>query len=502
MFLNFKNSSNIEKIKEISYKDSSLDKILADLNDCVKDNNLTSVESVDVAIRALEEGKMDDFISAEALEALGKREGLECFQDKYENKVTISLGGRIIVIDIDLEKFSIYWRVIRVTTTWADCKGGQYFSPSTDAILLANFTESYRLDLFKTNFQRLLRFDRLSSPPIWDAFSAIRSLYVAFEKIYGYELEIYKDPEKILCEKSGKPEFDVANTVGLTLWYWKQRRYSSIEEKLWRVIIEVEEQDSAASSISPAVNIQWIDQNITLLNEDYNWVVPSSTFSSSCQFVMILDPSVIVCIEDIKQISRIIKSYDFITQNNLEENNNQVYETILTSQSLPIQSERILYLPSVTQHQLYTLEKSTLSPACYLNRIPFSHPKQIHSILRLLRKYTLFQTLTESYINNMSNDSLLHKTNDRSYIKNRINFNISTFYETNIQIDIFSSTIDDLKIILSIKENGHIHLQHLHTNKSLSENIKLEIEHVFQISEDIGITCEYIRQILDKNNFK
>ncbi|EMR09685.1 hypothetical protein PNEG_01872 [Pneumocystis murina B123] len=488
----------------LNFKNSSLNKILSDLNDYVKNNNFTSVESVDVAIHALEEGKIDDFISAEALETLGKKEGLECFQDKYENKVTISLGGKIIVIDIDLEKFSIYWKVIRVTTTWADCKGGQYFSPSTDAILLANFSESYRLNLFKSNFQRLLRFDRLSSPPIWDAFSAIRSLYVAFEQIYGYELEIYKDPEKILCEKFGKPEFDVANIVGLTLWYWKQRRYCSTEEKLWRVIIEVEEQDTTASSISPAVNIQWIDQKITLLNGDYNWMEPSSSFSSSCQFVMILDPPVIVCTEDIKQISRIIKSYDFISQNDLEKNNYQVYETILTSQSLPIQTERILYLPfSVTQHQLYTLEKSTLSPACHLNRIPFSHPKQIHSILKLLRKYILFQTLTESYINNnVSSNSLLHKTNYKSYIKNKTNFNISTFYETNIQISIFSSTIDDLKIILSITENGHIHLQDLHTNKSLPEDIKLEIEHVFQISEDIGITCEYIRQILNRNDFK
>ncbi|KTW28164.1 hypothetical protein T552_02023 [Pneumocystis carinii B80] len=482
----------------LDFKNNSLSKILVDLNDYIKDNKFTPLESIDIAISALEESKIDDFISAEALETLGKKEGLECFQDKYENKVTVSLGGKIMVIDIDLEKFSIYWKVIRVTTTWADCKGGQYFSPSTDAILLANFSESYRLNLFKSNFQRLLRFDRLSSSPIWDAFSAIKSLYLAFEQIYGYELEIYKDPEKIMCEKSGKPEFDVANVVGLTLWYWKQRRYCSTEEKLWRVIIEVEEQDTTVSSISPAVNIQWIDQKITLLDGDYNWTVPSYTFSSSCQFVMILDPPVIVCAEDIKQICKIIKSYDFISQNNLEKNNDQVYETILTSQSLPIQTERILYLPfSITQHQFYILENSTLSPACHLNRIPFSHPKQILSILKLLRKYIVFQTLTESYTNNnISNNSLLHKPNHKSHI-NKTDFNISTFYETNILINIFSLAID-LKIILSITENGHIYLQDLHTNKSLSENIKLEIEHVFQISEDIGISCEYIRQILDK----
>ncbi|KAG4304431.1 hypothetical protein PORY_002141 [Pneumocystis oryctolagi] len=491
------------KKNKLSYKyNSSSNKILLDLKKHIEDNDITHSEAIDMLIRVLEETQTNEFISAETLETLGKKEGFECFQDKYENGVTLSLGGKIIVIDIDIEKFPVYWKVARVTTTWADSLGGQYFSPSTDAILLSNFSESYYLHSFESNFRRLTSLDRLSSPPKWDLFSTIRSLYSSLKQIYDYEFKIYSDSEKILCEKSGKPEFDAANIVGLSIWYWKQRRYCSIKEKLWRVIIEVEEKDPKDSSFSP-LNIEWMNQKINLSNDGYEWIIPSSNFPSSYQFVMILDPPVVICLEDIKKISEIIGLLDNSTfLESFKGDDDLVYETILTSQSLPIHTKRTIHLPSLIQHQVYTIEKSTLFPAHLVERIPLYHPEQIHSILKILRKYTILQTLIESYINDDTcKNFLLYNDNCKTNTKDDVNINIVTFYEETPGIEISSSILHyDLKIKLSIVENGYISLKDIYTNKKI-ENIKSKIEHVFQISEDVGISCEYIKQMLEKEEY-
>ncbi|KAG4300600.1 hypothetical protein PCANB_003093 [Pneumocystis canis] len=491
------------KKEEFHKHNSYSNKILSDFQKYLQKNNLSPSEIIDMVIDAFQETQTDGFIDIEALEALGKKEGFECFQENYENGVTLSLGGKIIVIDIDLEKSSVYWKVVRVTTTWADSTGGQYFSPSTNAILLANFSESHRLSSFKNNFQRLTRLDRLSSPPTWDVFSAIKSLYAALKEIYDYELVTYCDPKKILCEKSGKPEIDTANVVGLSLWYWEERRHCSFQEKLWRIIIEAEERDILISS---NLNIQWMNQKINLSNDKYDWITAPSDFSPSCQFVMILDPPVVIYREDIKQISKILElDDDTIFIKDFKDDNNLIYETILTSQQLPIHTERKIHLPSsLTQCQFYTLEKSTLYPSYLLKRIPFYHPRQIHSILRILRKYTLLQTLTKSYINDHTcKVSLIYENKYKEYIKDKIKLNITTFYEKNLGIKIsFSMISHNLKIKLSIEENGNLILKDIYTNNPLLENIKSEIENVFKISEDIGISCEYIRQILNKERLK
>ncbi|KAG5440395.1 hypothetical protein PCK2_000528, partial [Pneumocystis canis] len=264
--------------------------MLLDFQKHLQENNLSPSEVIDMVINVFQETQTDGFIDVETLEALGRKEGFECFQENYENGITLSLGGKIIVIDIDLEKSHIYWKVVRVTTTWADSTGGQYFSPSTDAILLANFAQSHRLSSFKNNFQRLTRLDRLSLPPTWDVFSAIRSLYTALKQIYDHELITYCDPKKVLCKKSGKPEFDTTGVVGLSIWYWEERHHCSFQEKLWRIIIEVEECNVPVSS---SLNIQWMNQKVSLLNSGkYDWITAPSDFFLSCQFVMILDPPV------------------------------------------------------------------------------------------------------------------------------------------------------------------------------------------------------------------
>ncbi|KAG5513428.1 hypothetical protein PMAC_001492 [Pneumocystis sp. 'macacae'] len=484
---------------------SSSNKILLELEEQIKNNDITPSEVTDMLIHAFEEIQANDFINAETLETLGKKEGFECFQDKYENGVTLSLGGKIIVIDIDLEKFPIYWKVVRVTTTWADSSGGQYFSPSTDAILLSNFSKSYRLNSFKSNFQRLTCLDRLSSPPTWDLFSIIRSLHLSLKKIYDYELEIYFDAEKVLCEKSGKPEFDVANIVGLSLWYWKQRHCCFVEHKSWRVIIEAQENDPSLFSISSAFNIEWTNQKVDLLDNGYEWITSSSNSPSSSQFVMILDPPLVICLEDIKKICKIIGLNDTsIFFKDVQNDNDLVYETVLTSQSLPIHAKRTIYLPSsLTQDHFYIIEKSTLFPVCVVKRIPFYHPEHIYFVLKILRKYTVLQTLVESYMNDDTcKNFLLDQVKYKTSIKSETNINITTFYEKDLGIEISFSTIyHNLKIKLSIIENGHIILKDIQTNRPLFENMILQIEQIFQVSEDLGISCEYIRQMLEKENY-
>ncbi|CCJ30339.1 unnamed protein product, partial [Pneumocystis jirovecii] len=373
----------MSKENDISNKyNSCSNEILLEFEEQIKSTDMTPSKIIDILIDTFKKTQKNEFVSPEALEALGKKEGFECFHDKYENGVTLSLGGKIIVIDIDLEKFSIYWKVIRVATTWADSSGGQYFSPSTDAILLANFSDSYRLNLFETNFQRLTCLDRLSSPPIWDLFSIIKSLYLSLKKIYDYELDIYSDSEEVLCEKSGKPEFDVANIVGLSLWYWKQRHHHFVEQKSWRVIIEAQEYDPTFSSIF-SLNIDWMNQKVNLSNNEHEWIITSSDLPFSCQFVMILDPPIVMCLEDIKKISEIIGLNDTsVLFKDFQDSNDLIYETVLTSQSLPIHTKRTIYLPSsLTQDQFYTIEKSTLFPVHIVKCIPFYHPEHIHFVL-------------------------------------------------------------------------------------------------------------------------
>ena len=230
-------------------------------------------------------------MSVEGIECLAKRLGLQHWKDKKEtgDAMAITLEGNIIVVDIDFTGTTI----TDVALSFANTLGSSNdLAPLAAAILRHNLTPPNTpplisdLTAFAANLSRLSKLDKLSSSHSLNCFTALTGLYESLRVVYGYESSAGGAGEA-LVRGNGWPRMHGRWVVGLSIEYWvERRRIPGVQreyfldmdmeaevgirertgeydgEKLWRLIVEIDELGPECAALDPArCSAMWIDKN-------------------------------------------------------------------------------------------------------------------------------------------------------------------------------------------------------------------------------------------------
>lgn len=371
----------------------------------------------------------------------------------------MSLGGKIFLLDIDFRENCI----LRVALSFANTPG-----PSTDLagmadeILLKNLSPttttttkaggrpppliSPSLSAFAENLGRLAKSDFLSSPPHLNCFMAITGIYRSLLKVFEHEKANLDGGElSALCKGNGRPRMHARGKLGLSIDYWKARRfvsdhnYDDEEERgegkaeeegeeeeaannIWRVMIEVSEapSDYTLNPITPVrTSSHWVTDEIKKACTDSLFGDPEDTVTDwldppleelpdhldsrppSSRFIARLDPPVAVPFQDELQLftTLLLTPPAGILADTLEA-------LLFPGASPHLGRERRVWVPSPdallgedddsVRHR-YRLHAS-LKPvyARHIHEVPFSHPKELPGIFAVLRQFVVVATLLRS----------------------------------------------------------------------------------------------------------
>ena len=137
------------------------------------------------------------------------------------------------------------------------------------------------LDQFALNLETLAALDRLSIMPTFDCRAALAGIYTSLERLHQWDIAKLREegagPENLLpllaiCSKHGLPVMHAQGRVGLALQYWKEKRlippktesttaFAEKHEKIWSLIINCSPMDGL--QIPPArVSDNWLSKDM------------------------------------------------------------------------------------------------------------------------------------------------------------------------------------------------------------------------------------------------
>ncbi|KAI1499846.1 mediator of RNA polymerase II transcription subunit 1-domain-containing protein [Biscogniauxia marginata] len=312
-----------------------------------------------------------------------------------------------------------------------------------------------KLTQFKANLDRLATLDKLSVLPGLNCHEAIAGVWESLEKLYRWDIEkLRQDPELAgkpehslcvfaLCTRHGCPLMHTRGRIGLSLDYWKERRKipsTTVDRedlRTWAILIEC----AAASSMvynSIRVSDKWIGPNIEkpdFTDEEMisapgpflDWLEPPNTLLPASEepkaegglehntalsdpkppdvvFMATFDPPVVVphgVAMEIYKISATNAPLSNVTFDAL------LFPIVDGSTYDPSEPREMTYTQTVPnlanvkrgQHEPeLKAHKNTLfiDKPVYgqiMNQVPFAHPKDLVSMLPLLRQYAFLSLL-------------------------------------------------------------------------------------------------------------
>ncbi|KAI5851835.1 mediator of RNA polymerase II transcription subunit 1-domain-containing protein [Tricharina praecox] len=471
-------------------------------------------------------------ISVAAVERLAKGMGLECYKDTdpATGGTTLSLAAKIFLLDIEFTGD----KVERVQISFENTPG-----PSSDlaaqaaAIFQKNLTPSSlspgrppllvpSLSDFAENLTRFYRTDKLSGSI--NCFAAITGIYQSLRKIYEYERDSMDSEMAVMCVGNGRPAMHVRGKVGLSIDYWKERRTSAEqeegedgEEKLWRIMIEVEETppdfennlNMGNMTITPVrASDQWVSDEVKKSNNLFDeelttdWLEPpleelldvtgdsSASRPSSARFLARLDPPVVVPLQDQMEL------YTGMQMTGLG-----TLETLLFP-GLPPSNDtyRHIHVPDSTAPLHHYHLHPYLKPVYvrYVSEIPFSHPRDILPILRTLRQYVLVKTLLESCFSPL-HPSPPPPSPPHSSIDDLNFFLDSTSPSTGevpVDITLEPGQQFGIRVVFPERANtGVVNMQvQVGRNAEVSVKQNERAEKAIKACEDLGLVVEWIRR--------
>lgn len=397
----------------------------------------------------------------------------------------MSLGGKIFLLDIDFRENCI----TRVALSFANTPG-----PSTDLagmadeILLRNLSPASKqkrvggeerrkkkkkeeeeeeegvatvtgrkrrrplispsLSAFAENLGRLAKSDCLSSPPHLNCFMAITGIYTSLLKVFEHEKAHLEGGElSALCKGNGRPRMHVRGKLGLSIDYWKARRFipaaddddgddndeydnyaedtdTDDDDDIWRVMIEVSEapSDYTLNPITPVrTSSHWVTDEIKKACTDSLFGDPEDTVTDwlsppleelpdhldprppSSRFIARLDPPVAVPFQDELQLftTLLLAPPAGILADTLEA-------LLFAGAGSTAERQRRVWVPGENDdddddddddsvRHTYRLH-AALKPvyARHIHEVPFSHPKELPGIFAVLRQFVVVATLLRS----------------------------------------------------------------------------------------------------------
>ncbi|KAI9365745.1 hypothetical protein BD770DRAFT_312536 [Pilaira anomala] len=213
----------------------------------VKDTLKTTKAFLEKSLREKEESKSK--IETQRLEKLAQSMGLVAFIDshKFESGVpitTITLGGTVIVVDIDIDESG---RVLRSKVTYVSDTLQNDQDDRVDKMLAENL-QSRNFDLFTRNLKSLALLDQLNVKyESVDFFSITKGLLTDLKDICRQEIEIEANLKTVLLEGHGIPNLHL-DYPGISISYWMSKQ--AINHNNWSQMEQAFQNDETDPALS------------------------------------------------------------------------------------------------------------------------------------------------------------------------------------------------------------------------------------------------------------
>jgi len=309
-----------------------------------------------------------------------------------------------------------------------------------------------KLDDFYANLSRLADLDKLSVIPGLDLQEALAGMCSSLERIHHYDLEKLRAEHAgkgeryvhnmVTCHRHGYPVMHARNRVGLNLDYWIQRhcvppkntqaeKFVEQNEGVWSLLItcapmgemiyppvriseswispKIEKEDPSAEDVLSATTgpaLDWLEPENTVIpppEENKDSSVDMSLKYPEVIFKALLEPSVILPQPVWLQMYELVGAqppplYAYPTFDSLYFPIPPSTEAHDPSAPRTIEYQREIVCVSKEGQTSTKKHKNTLyiyKPVYgqTLSELPFSHPKQLISLLPNLRQYALLSTL-------------------------------------------------------------------------------------------------------------
>ncbi|KAG0224291.1 hypothetical protein BGW42_005200 [Actinomortierella wolfii] len=397
--------------------------------------------------------------------------GLECYLDAVaqpssaQSVSTLTVGGTVIVIDIDVESTGTIMRIKvsyaseihqderidRLLVLNLQCKCQRLMqNDRVDGTLLHQSDCTRNFDTFHRNLTVLATLDKLTKVyPHVDFFQNVRALDLDFKEIYRREMLAFQgNLEKVLLQAHGIPLMH-AVYAGPSIAYWASRKdlnqldwqslagsvdqgaNEKISVPFHRLCFSIEESSAAISGYLPGDRLGFLlseEEQMTmdpsqvtygtLFDSASNtaaplrWIVPTVDTSIQAGFVAHLYPPVVAAESIARELAALSNATGAVNtmgykrdlgfsslQELLIEDNNTSQSTAANKsagqKNDSNQWSAIVEQSAEPTKQLYSLDRRQ-DDGRLIKRIPFAHPWQIQSCLRLLRQQLVFNTLFQS----------------------------------------------------------------------------------------------------------
>lgn len=420
--------------------------------------------------------KVPGRVSERAIRQLAANNKLEVFEDQIAGGKRLSIGGLIILIDIDFKLPSGEVMDVKVSfasttnpTNEAASFRSKSLSSSIDALLLKTLKQP-RLDEFSRVLCFLSKGDQLSVAKAPDCFALI-------DEVSNALFQVYKGQEDPLIPY-GVPELNPGCNAGLGIWYWtKNAQFNPIKHYvLWSM---------RQGSENPAgYSTEWVKS----ANGDVEWNEPTKIENSKAEFVLELAPPIKVPVHLAQELHKQVDGE-------------------VTSEECMGRYQRKVYMKE-NEGCFFEFMYANLVPSemMSLSEIPISHPKEMPHVLSKLRQLAIISTLWESVIEDSQRGELEQQSIDARMQQEEISFADAIMEEETLDqskqtpsklsasISLVQINSDRPAISITVQTVGSLTIlpnpDGIEVNcSSLSEDCRLKIEKTVQFLENIPLAC-------------
>jgi hypothetical protein len=422
-----------------------------------------------------------------------------------------------------------------------------------------------KLSKFKTNLERLATLDRLSVIPGLNCHEAVAGIWESLEKLHRWDVERLREEPGLgtkseenlrvlaLCNRHGCPLMHTGGRIGLTLDYWKQYRAflsTSVESgkgKTWGIGIECAR--TSGIVYNPVrVSDQWIGPDIVKANPTdsevlsstgpvLEWLEPSNTLLPPADetkadggieptaplsglkppdviFMATFDPPLVVTHGVALEIHKISATNPPLASSTFDALLFPIPEGANYDPSEPRELSFTQAVPTfydikmgqtepVLEFHQNTLLVDKPVYGQVLSQVSFSHPKELVTMLPILRQYAFLSLLLDNSFKPRQELFSVKRSNEPSPEGLKIDMVLSAHPVPRLQL-VFPFREMTAMVNLEIQLNGKVHIISdnifSETGSATRDNGKGKLLSRKQFAEKLE-TCENLGHWIEFINF-
>lgn len=392
-------------------------------------------------------------VSEEGIERLAKRLGLDILWEDRNRLRILVIGGTTWTLEIGMKDHMV--QTVELQYAYSGPQVTNHGSKAA-AILLQNLKLepgqhpwTKKLDDFADNLERLTILDKLSvmdkeKGPVLITYDAIAGLYDSLNKVHEWDTnKIRQDPAYdqkpdeylrtiAMCECNGRPLMHENGFLGMSIKYWRDRRYLTPspqraekwykEGKSWSILVSCARRDPMVYPAAVRVSDRWIGDEVEIpategLPPMLNWQEPPDVVLpekpgdelllagpklAEVMFVAVFDPPVTLPSTVWEQMLHFTDSlvmppaymhtFDYLIFPADGDYNHSEPRMIGSRKALSTKSKHLDLAGKVHENRLF-VHKPVYGQT--LKQLPFSHPSQLVNMLPTLRQYAFLWNLLD-----------------------------------------------------------------------------------------------------------